>query len=193
MADDRAPRQPRRADARDNRERIVRAARAAFAEQGPHASLNRIAAAAGVGAGTLYRHFPSEQALLVEIIRDDVDALCATGRALADQPDTADALRHWLHAVARHATAMRGLVATHMAAVSRPGTDATLAACHDAIRATGAALLDRARQRGAAPTTVDIGDLLTLANALAWASEQAPDDPGLLDRLLGIALAGLDV
>ncbi|MCM3925735.1 TetR/AcrR family transcriptional regulator [Frankia sp. AiPs1] len=192
MTDDRASQRPRRADARDNRERILRAARAAFAEHGPRASLNRIGAAAGVGAGTLYRHFPSEQALLVEIIRADVDALCATGRDLADEPDAAGALRDWLRAVARHATAMRGLVATHMATVSRPGTDATLAACHDAIRATGAILLNRARNHGAAPPTVDIGDLLTLANALAWASEQAADDPGLLDRLLDLALAGLD-
>jgi hypothetical protein len=87
---------------------------------------------------------------------------------------------------------MRGLVATHMAAVSRPGTDATLAACHDAIRATGEILLERAGRHGSAPPVVDIGDLLTLTSALAWASEQASDDPALLDRLLDLALAGLD-
>ena len=71
-----------RADARRNRERIVAAAREVFAEQGPGASLNQVAQRAGVGAGTLYRHFPTSQDLFVEIIQDQVAALCAHGREL---------------------------------------------------------------------------------------------------------------
>jgi AcrR family transcriptional regulator len=180
---DGAPRRMR-ADARDNRDRVLRAAKAVFAEQGPQASLNKIAQRAGVGAGTLYRHFPSLQALLIAIIGDDVEALCAQGRALLTHPSPDEALHTWLRAVAVHATAMRGLVATEMAAEPAP----ELAACHDAIRDTGSALLTRAQQEGSAPAA-DIADLLRLMNAVAWASEQAPDDAGGLDRLL--ALCGL--
>jgi AcrR family transcriptional regulator len=177
-----------RADARDNRERVLSAARAAFAEDGAHASLNKIAQRAGVGAGTLYRHFPTLDALLVAIIGEDVWALCDDGRALLDHPSPGVALSTWLRAVAVHATSMRGLVATRMAAVS---ADTALADCHDAIRSTGEALLDRARQAGAAPEGARAGDLLTLVNAIAWAGEQAPEDEGLLDRLL--VLAGLSL
>ncbi|GAB2852354.1 TetR/AcrR family transcriptional regulator [Actinoallomurus bryophytorum] len=181
-----------RADARDNRERVLRAARAAFAEDGPRASLNKIAQRAGVGAGTLYRHFPTLDALLVAIIGADVEALCERGRGLLDRPSPGEALTTWLRAVAVHATAMRGLVATRMAAqtADTKAADGTLAACHDAILATGNALLDRARRAGEANEETGIADLLTLVNAAAWASEQAPEDQHLLDRLLALVARG---
>jgi AcrR family transcriptional regulator len=173
-----------RADARDNRERVLRAAKTVFAEQGAQASLNKVAQRAGVGAGTLYRHFPSLRALLVAIIGDDVEALCSAGRDLLSHADPDEALRVWLRAVAVHATAMRGMVATEMAAVNDSSTDAAMAACHEAIRAAGAPLLARAQREGGTAAKIDIGDLLVLVNAAAWASEQAPEDPDLLDRLL---------
>jgi AcrR family transcriptional regulator len=208
-----------RADALRNRERIVRVARAVFTEHGPDASLNQVAQRAEVGPGTLYRHFPTLQDLLVAVIRDDVAALCAKGRSLLSEasalPETSTssgapalsgasapsraaaistasaisaasadgALRAWLRAVAVHATAMRGLVATQLASWS---ADGALAACHEEITATGAALLDHARRAGSAAEGVDITDLLRLANAIGWASEQSPDDEGLIDRLLAL-------
>jgi AcrR family transcriptional regulator len=175
-----------RADARGNRQRILQAARTAFADHGSRASLNKVAQHAGVGPGTLYRHFPSLQALLAAIIGDDVAALCRSGHELMNHPSPDEALYTWLHAVAVHATAMRGLVATHMAAEPAPGTGTGLAACHESIRATGAALLTRAQQQGTVPRDTRIEDLLKLANAVAWASEQAPADKGLLDRLLAL-------
>jgi AcrR family transcriptional regulator len=178
-----------RADARDNRERVLRAARAVFAEHGAQASLNKIAQRAGVGPGTLYRHFPTLPALLVAIIGDDVEALCARGRALLTHPSPDDALRIWLRDVAVHATSMRGLVGAQMAATA--GAESALAGCHDAIRATGASLLARAQRDGTAPGGTDIADLLTLVGAIAWASEQSPGDTDLLDRLLTLATGGL--
>jgi AcrR family transcriptional regulator len=180
-----------RADARDNRERVLQAAKAVFTEYGANASLNKIAQRAGVGAGTLYRHFPTLQALLVAIIGDDVEALCAKGRDLLTHPSPDEALHTWLRAMAVHATAMRGLVATQMAGRPAPGDDAALAACHEAIRAAGAALLTRAQRDGTAPGEVDINDLLELVNAAAWASEQTPEDEHLLDRLLTLVSGGL--
>jgi AcrR family transcriptional regulator len=180
-----------RADARHNRERVLQAARVVFTEDGADASLNKIAQRAGVGAGTLYRHFPTLQDLLVAIIGSDVDALCAQGHTLLDHPSPGEALSTWLRFVATHATAMRGLVATQMAALPADGTRTALAACHDAIRATGASLLIRAQQAGAAPAEVGIGDLLTLVNAVAWASEQAPANENLLERLLALITSNL--
>jgi AcrR family transcriptional regulator len=182
---------PMRADARQNRERVLQAARAIFSEDGANASLNKIARRAGVGAGTLYRHFPTLQDLVVAITSTDVDALCARGQELLDHPSPGEALLIWLRHAALHATAMRGLVATQMAAAPAAGTRTALAACHDTIRATGQALLTRAQHHGAAPTDADIGDLLTLVNAIAWASEQAPADENLLDRLLALMTSNL--
>lgn len=188
MSTDQADQRPRplRADARDNRLRVLQAAKRAFAEQGEHASLNKIAQHAGVGAGTLYRHFPTREALLVAIIADDVDRLCAHGRDLLDHVPADEALRLWLHAVARHATSLRGLVAAQMATDPTPSTDKALARCHDAIRTTGKALLTRAQRDGTASEEVDIADLLKLVNAIAWAAEQTPTDPALLTRLLAL-------
>jgi AcrR family transcriptional regulator len=174
-----------RADARDNRERILRAARPILADQGGQASLNKIAQQAGVGPGTLYRHFPTLQALLVAIIGDDVEALCDQGRALLDHADPDEALRLWLRAFAVHATAMRGLVGSQLAALPAVGTDPALAGCHDAITATGAALLART-----ALPDIEIADLLKLVSGIAWTSEQSPEDTGLLDRLLALVRVG---
>jgi hypothetical protein len=127
----------------------------------------------------------------VAIISGDVDALCATGRDLLTHPDPDEALRVWLRAVAVHATALRGLVATQMAAAPDGSTTTAMAACHDAIRVTGAALMSRAQQNGTTSAQIDIADVLTLVNAVAWASEQAPEDASLLDRLLALVNSSL--
>jgi len=182
---------PQRADARDNRERVLQAARTVFAEQGPRASLNKIAQLAGVGPGTLYRNFPNLQSLLVTIIGDDVDVLCARGRDLLDHPSSDEALRAWLRLVALHASAMRGLVATQMIAQPTEETSTALTACHEAILTTGTALLTRAQHQGNAPADLDMADLLLLANAVAWASEQAPADHRRFDRLLALINTGV--
>ncbi|MBG0561086.1 TetR/AcrR family transcriptional regulator [Actinoplanes aureus] len=175
-----------RSDARRNRDRLLAAAREEFAAQGRGASLNRIAQQAGVGPGTLYRHFPSAQALLVAIISEDVAALCARGEELLAHPSAGEALRAWLRALAVHASAMRGLVA-----VEALGGGAALAECHDAIRAAGSRLLRRAEEEAGERYQVDIDDLLVAVNAMAWAGEQAPQDHARLDRLLALLMRGL--
>lgn len=168
-----------RTDARQNRARVLAAARAEFAAHGAGASLNKIAQRAGVGPGTLYRHFPSLSALLAAIVTEDVDALVATGRDLLGDPSPAGALRTWLRAVAVHAATMRGLVATELL-----GADSGSApdGAHDRIRAVGAELLERTGN----PAALDITDLLTVVSAVAWADGRMPADPARLDRLLTI-------
>ena len=94
---DQAPHaRPKRADAQRNREKVLIAAREAFAERGVSTSLEEIARRAGVGIGTLYRHFPTRQALLEAVYVDEVQDLC---RSAADFEDLApwNALVAWLH------------------------------------------------------------------------------------------------
>src|ERR1700694_3482572 len=87
---------PKRADARRNYEKVVAAAREAFAEGGKATSLEEIARRAQVGIGTLYRHFPTRQALLEAVYVDEVEALCRSADDLADLLPW-DALIAWLH------------------------------------------------------------------------------------------------
>jgi AcrR family transcriptional regulator len=177
-----------RVDAAGNRERVLAAAKQVFTERGSRASLNEVAKRARVGPGTLYRHFPSLQALLVAIISEDVEKLCERGHDLMTQEEPDTALLLWLRAFASHASAMQGLLAAQLAVEFVPGDGNALAACHDAILSTGAALLDRAKREGTTPAGTDVLDVLRLVNAIAWASQQAPDDSHLIDRLFVISL-----
>jgi AcrR family transcriptional regulator len=170
-----------RADARHNRARILAAAGEVFTERGARASLNEVAKRAGVGAGTLYRHFPSLQALLVAIVAGSVAALRERGRELLAHPDPDAALLLWLRDFAAHAGTMQGLLAVQLAVEIGPGEGHALAESHAVIVSTGAELLGRSARAG-----TDIKDLLRLVNAIAWADQQVPDDPGLIDRLFAI-------
>lgn len=177
-----------RVDAADNRARLLAAARAVFTERGARASLNEVAKRAGVGPGTLYRHFPTLQALLVALISDDVDILCRRGQDLLTHDDPDAGLRLWLRAFAAHASAMQGLLATELAVDFVPGDGNALAACHDAILDVADELVNRSKRHGSTPPDVAARDLLRLVNAIAWASQQAPEDTTLIDRLLMISL-----
>src|SRR5258708_2816426 len=99
---------PRRADAMNNRARIIAAARAAIADDG--ISLREIARRAGVGQGTLYRHFPTRQDLLAAVYRDEVRALSAAAPALLAEYEPLEALAHWLDCVAAYARMNRDFV-----------------------------------------------------------------------------------
>lgn len=100
---------PMRADARRNYERLLTEARTAFTEHGTDTSLEDIARRAGVGIGTLYRHFPNRTALMGAVFQGEVDALLTHARELADAPQPCAALVEWLRAIITHATTYRGL------------------------------------------------------------------------------------
>ncbi|WP_226961424.1 MULTISPECIES: TetR/AcrR family transcriptional regulator [Streptomyces] len=177
---------PRRADAQRNRERLLAEARATFAAHGTGASLEQIAAAAGVGIGTLYRHFPTRQDLLEALLRERFDTLAATGRALlADRPPR-EALTEWTLAFVTATTTFRGLTGE----VSQPLHDETsrLHASCAAMREIGVELLRRAQESGAVRAEVTPTDFFLLISAVSWAHEQGPPDaadrvPRLLDHL----------
>lgn len=180
---------PMRADARRNYERLLVEARTAFTEHGTDASLEDIARRAGVGIGTLYRHFPNRTALMSAVFQGELDGLLARSRELLASPEPCRALVAWLRAIVTHASTYRGLSRALMAAQSDKAS--ALSRCSLPLRDAGSMLLARAQQAGAVRGGVDIADLMQLTNAISLAVEQSPDDPELADRLLMLTLTGL--
>ncbi|MEU8714774.1 helix-turn-helix domain-containing protein [Streptomyces sp. NPDC048663] len=176
-----------RADARRNHDRLLAEARAVFAEHGTDASLEDVARRAGVGIGTLYRHFPNRHALMSAVFEDAVNELLARAEELQSAPDPCRALLTWLHEVVAHAAAYRGLSRALMSA----SPASALSRCGTPMREAGAALLARAKEAGSVRADVRIGDLLRLTHAIALAVEESPGDPDLADRLLELTLRGL--
>ncbi|MEV7088798.1 TetR family transcriptional regulator [Streptomyces sp. NPDC093085] len=185
----RTPPRPMRADARRNYERLLGEARTSFSERGTDTSLEDIARRAGVGIGTLYRHFPNRHALLNAVFQEALADLLQRSRELAEAENPCPALTEWLRAVITHAGEYRGFSRALMSAYG--DRSSALAECGDPLRAAGARLLTRAQESGDVRPDVPIRDLLQLTNAIALAAEQSPDDPGLADRLLTLTLTGL--
>ncbi|MFD5191434.1 TetR/AcrR family transcriptional regulator [Streptomyces sp. NPDC058357] len=183
------PPRPMRADARRNYDRLLAEARTAFAEHGTDASLEDVARRAGVGIGTLYRHFPNRHALMNAVFQEALASLITRSHELAGAEHPCRALVEWLGAIITHAGEYRGLAQALMS-TSRDETSA-LAQCNVPLREAGAVLLVRAQANGAVRPDVSIDDLLQLTNAIALAAEQAPDDQELAGRLLMLTLQGL--
>jgi AcrR family transcriptional regulator len=178
-----------RVDARRNHERLIAVARAAFAAHGTDASLEDVARRAGVGIGTLYRHFPNRHALLSAVFEDAVNDLLTRSRELLGAPEPCTALVTWLREIVTHAGEYRGLSRALMS-VTSDGTS-PLSRCRTPIQEAGDALLRRAQESGAVRPDVAVGDLLQLTHAIALAAEESPADPQLADRLLTLTLQGL--
>jgi len=180
---------PRRADARRNYDRLLDAAREAVAQHGAEASLDDIARRAGVGSGTLYRHFPTRAALLEAVFHEQIDELCAQATAGLADPDPAAALAGWLEVVLRHSIRNRGMAASLRTALQAEGNDLTW--CHTTMQESAAQLLARAQRAGALRADIPVSDLLRLINGLALANLDAPDAEQSAVRMLGYALAGM--
>jgi AcrR family transcriptional regulator len=182
-------RRPLRADAARNVQRLILAAREAFAEHGAEASLDDIARRAGVGPGTLYRHFPNRGTLLEAVYLDGVRNLCAEGDRLLETEPPADALIDWLRAFSAYVSGKRGLAKSLLESVDN--RDQIFRQSHEMINRTGNALLDRAKAAGAIRPDLELMDAIRLANAIALACEQSPEGPALSRKLLNLALDGL--
>src|ERR1700758_1258397 len=100
-----------RADAIRNRERVLEAAKAVFSQGGPEASLETVAKRAGVGIGTLYRHFPTREALYEAVYRHEVDQLVELARHLEVERTPVEALRRWLRAGVEFMATKKGMAA----------------------------------------------------------------------------------
>lgn len=180
---------PLRADAQRNYDRILEVAADAFAESGAHASLDDIACRAGVGPGTLYRHFPNRECLLAAALKESWTNLHHYAEELSAEPDAGRALRSWMIAVARHMGAYGGL--PESVADALRNTESPLGqSCSLAIDSTGM-LLAKAKEAGVVRADVTSDDLLVIANSLAWTAEKKGRSLDDVPRLLDIFLAGL--
>ena len=178
---------PLRADARQNYGRLVEAATDSIAELGPNVSLEEVAKRAGVGIGTLYRHFPNRQALLETVYRDQVNVTCARGRELLATTPPGEALARWLHAVLTYNLSMRGLKEALMAGEISEQTSE----CKANMHGVGAELLTRAQEAGAVRRDLEITDLLRLVHGIALMVEPGAEGVARAERVFEVMVAGL--
>jgi AcrR family transcriptional regulator len=176
-----------RADARRNRERILEEARQEFTRSGANASLEEIAKKAGVGPGTLYRHFPTREDLLVAVYRSEMEKLAAAERTFADTLPPVEALRAWLLLFV-DAVATKQIIAPVLnTLVGDPQKvfEASYAKMHEAIRA----LVKRATKSGDIRKDLDPIDLLRALIGVANVST-SPDWQQSARRLVEILILG---
>lgn len=180
-----APAGPRRADARRNRERILVAAREAFAEGGESTALEQIARRAGVGIGTLYRHFPNRQVLLEALYVNEVEEVCRSADELSEE-EPWQALGDWFDRLIGYLITKRAL-AHELTDYLDP--DAPLFSnCRTALFGAGAPLLARAQDAGVVRHDVDFSDVLQMVAAI---SKIPATEPGQIEHVLRVALDGL--
>ncbi|WP_251082909.1 TetR/AcrR family transcriptional regulator [Frankia sp. Mgl5] len=174
---------PPRTDARRNRERLLVVAREAFDEAGPDASLVEIARRAGVGQGTLYRHFPTRAALLSAVLADRIETLRRQAAELSAALSADEALAAWLHLFLVHARVNQGLAGAFMT----EGPETAAIDCHQTITAAAADLLGRAQRTGTARPDLSPDDLIQIVVGIALATAR-DGDAGQADRLLTLVL-----
>jgi AcrR family transcriptional regulator len=175
---------PLRADAQRNRDKVLRAAQDAFAASGYGVPLDEIAAMAGVGPGTVYRHFPSKEELFEAVVTARLRDLIAEARGLASAPDPGQAFFGFLGRFRQEAAAKRDLPD----AIAIPGS------LQDELHAALDLLLRRAQQAGAVRAGITMQDLITLLKGLLDAINDRPPgtgDQGRADRLLAVVTDGL--
>jgi AcrR family transcriptional regulator len=175
-----------RADARRSRAKLLDAATAAFAEHGADAPLDDIARRAGVGIGTLYRHFPTRLDLQAAVYRSQVQSVCDTADELMANVTPQQALAGWVRAMAGYLVTKRGLSSSLIAGL---GKDSELiSSCWFAMHDAASRLLVHAQKAGVVRDDIASQDLLRLVHGIVIATEHAPEDT---DRLLTIMFDGL--
>jgi AcrR family transcriptional regulator len=185
-----APQRRMRADARRNYDLLVARAAEAFTERGADdVSLEEIARRAGVGIGTLYRHFPARQALLEAVYKDQVDGLDTLGAKLLASESPGDALGEWIRAFVAFGRTKRSLSSALVQTIGK--NSELMSACSMILRGRTDELLSRAQEAGEARPEVQYGDIFRLAHGLIMATEAAPSDPGQADRLISLVVDGL--
>jgi len=175
-----------RADARENRDRILNVARDALATD-PEASLNSIAKAAGVGAGTLYRHFPSRESLILGVYRKEIDELVALAPKLLTEYPPLQAFRMWCDRLAKFGRMKHGVADIIDAAKSDQDFKETywpmLGAVHQ--------LMDACKGSGDIRPDSNVEDFLMLLGGFLW--KMPPNSAGedRVKRLLALVFRGL--
>jgi AcrR family transcriptional regulator len=176
-----------RADARANRDRILDVARDALATD-PAASLNSIAKAAGVGAGTLYRHFPSRESLVLGVYRKEIDTLVALAPMLLTKHPPLQAFRIWCDRLAKSGRMKYGVADIVHAATSGEDPQETYGRMLGAVRQ----LIDACEGSGDVRPGNDPEDFLVLVGLL-WRIPPNAAGEARVKRLLALAFRGLGV
>lgn len=184
----RGPTRPMRADARRNVETVLEAAMKVFATSGVDAPAREIADKAGVGVGTLYRHFPQRSDLIVAVFRNEVDACAEAAAALAAEHEPGDALDLWLQRYIDFIAAKRGLSAALHS--GNPAFGALPSYFQEKLRPALQDLLEAAAKAGKVRADIDPAELL-----LAVARLCAPNDRGGINeqsrRMVALLVDGL--
>ncbi|QWF85038.1 TetR/AcrR family transcriptional regulator [Amycolatopsis sp. CA-230715] len=179
---------PLRADARRNRERVLSAAAEVFSEHGTGASTEQVAKAAGVGVGTVFRHFPTKEALLESVLRQLVREFADEAASLADAENPGAAfyelLRRWITMAAKK-NAYSDALAAAGAPAPRPELKTGLG-----VRGGLRTLLERAQSAGAVRADIGLGELLPVIVGASRAVDQVPEG-ALRERVVEVLLDGL--
>jgi AcrR family transcriptional regulator len=174
-----------RADAQRNRDRILRVAHDAFAESAD-ASMNSIAKQANVGSGTLYRHFPTREDLILAVYRHDIELLVGTVPALLAEHSPLTALRMWFETLAEYVNIKHGLGDALNTAAAQDVVNATYAPVTAAI----GALLHAGQEQGYVRPGLDPGDVLLLMGFL-WRVGPGEEGAAQASRLLDLVIDNL--
>jgi AcrR family transcriptional regulator len=176
-----------RADARANRDRILDVARDALTTD-PEVSLNSIAKAAGIGAGTLYRHFPSRESLILGVYRKEIDALVALAPVLLTQHPPLQAFRLWCDQLAKFGRMKYGVADIVHAATSDRDLQETYWPMLGAVRQ----LMDACERSGDIRPGTEPEDFLVLVGLL-WRIPPTPAGEVRVKRLLALVFRGLGI
>jgi len=179
-----------RADSVRNRERVLEAAKAVFSAGGPDASLEAVAKRAGVGIGTLYRHFPTREALFEAVYRREVDQLSEFAEQLKTAPAPVDALRRWMRSNVELVATKKGMIAALALAVQ--SSSELYAYSFDRLTKAIGTLLDRAVAAGEIRADVSAEDLLRALIGMCYLHEQPGWQTTVL-RLMDVFIDGLRV
>jgi len=186
-ASKKAARKPR-ADALRNRERVLEAAKQVFGTGGPEASLEAVARSAGVGIGTLYRHFPTREALFEAVYRREVQQLADLAVRLSEQEPPVDALRQWMHQNVRFVATKKGMVAALALAMHKHAD--LVSYSFDRLTRAAATLLDRAVAAGEIRDDISPEDLIRALVGMCYLHDQPGWQKNVL-RLVDVFVDGL--
>lgn len=178
-----------RADARRNRTRVIEAAEAVFAAKGISASTEEVARAAGVGIGTVFRHFPTKEELLQAVFIDRLQRLADEADALRTAEDPGTALFGFFARVVEEAESKNALADALVA--TGVDLESSAAAAKRSFRDAMEALLSRAQSAGAVRDDVGIAELLTLLVGASRAAEHAGQDRDVQSRAVAVIVDGL--
>lgn len=177
---------PQRADARRNYERLLEAARDAFTEHGAQAPMDEVARRAGVGPGTLYRHFPTRQALLVAVYVHELESFVERARAATRDQDPQAAVATWVRMLVEYTKQKAGLGSAVKEMLAEDAE--TFGQCRSLLRGALGEALDAGREAGVVRADASVEDVMRLAHGLGRALESSPQDA---DRLAGFVVDGL--